>query len=122
MTDGYDFKVGDSVRAEGSSHSSTVVRVDDYGCVVQGKSGRRLWVPKGKLHLQCDRKTAFLTELQALLRKYDARIYDHDDYKLYVEIDHHRDKNVGFDNLFRIEYSDTNGEINADNVMDFDKE
>ena len=71
---------------------------------------------------EADRRTAFLTELQALLRKYDARIYDHDDYKLYVEIDHHRDKNVGFDNLFRIEYSDTNGELNADNVMDFDKE
>ena len=69
-----------------------------------------------------DRKTAFLRELQALLRKFDARIYDHDDYKLYVEIDHHRDEKTGFDNLVRIEYSDTNGELNADNIMDFDKD
>ena len=29
-----------------------------------------------------DRKTAFLTELQVLLRKYDARIYDEDEYKV----------------------------------------
>lgn len=63
-----------------------------------------------------DRKTSFLRELQALLRKYDARIYDHDDYRLYIDLNIHGE---GFE---RIVYSDTEGEVNADNIMDFDKE
>lgn len=71
-------------------------------------------VPKGTLHLQCDRKTAFLTELQALLRKYDARIGDSGIYEIEgVEI-------TFGDDTPRVRYGHST--ITADNVMDFDKE
>lgn len=63
-----------------------------------------------------DRRTAFLTRLQSLLREFDARIYDHDDYRLYIDLGIHGE---GFE---RIVYSDTEGEVDADNIMDFDKE
>lgn len=63
-----------------------------------------------------DRRTAFLTRLQSLLREFDARINDHDGYKLYIDFGIHGE---GSD---RIVYSDTEGEITADNIMDFDKE
>lgn len=51
MSEERDFKVGDKVRVEDSRHSFTVVKVDDYGCVIQGKSGKRLWVAKENLYL-----------------------------------------------------------------------
>ena len=51
MTNEHNFKVGDRVRVEDSRHSFTVVKVDNYGCVIQGKSGKRLWVAKGNLYL-----------------------------------------------------------------------
>ena len=63
-----------------------------------------------------DRKTAFLTELQVLLRKYDARIYDEDEYKVIIDLDIHCEKSE------RIECIGTDGEVNADNIMNFNKE
>ena len=63
-----------------------------------------------------DRKTAFLTELQVLLRKYDARIYDEDEYKVIIDLDIHCEKGE------RIECMGTDGEVNADNIMNFNKE
>lgn len=65
-----------------------------------------------------DRKTAFLTELQALLRKYDARIYDGDLYAIHIEIGYHSAKSERADYLF---YQSDNGEINANNIMEFKK-
>lgn len=62
------------------------------------------------------RRTAFLTELQALLRKYDARIYDKDEYEVIIDLGIHGDK------YERIECMGTDGEVNADNIMNFDKE
>lgn len=66
-----------------------------------------------------DRKTAFLRELQALLRKYDARIYDGELYSIHIEVGYHSTKSEQADYLF---YKSDNDEINADNIMDFDKE
>lgn len=65
---------------------------------------------------ELDRKNAFLSELQVLLRKYDARIRDNDYYRVYIDLGIHGG------NMENIVYSDTNGEVTADNVMGFDKE
>lgn len=66
----------------------------------------------------CDRKTAFLTRLQSLLKEFDARIYDNDYYRVYIDLGIHDSLNP----MERIVYTDTEGEITADNIMDFDKE
>lgn len=67
-----------------------------------------------------DRRTAFLTELQALLRKYDATIYGglsetHNDDVIFVSI--------GNDDIaYRNGYGEEYANITADNIMNFNKE
>lgn len=66
-----------------------------------------------------DVKTAFLTELQALLRKYDAEIYDGDMYYITIDIDaNSRNKQEINYPLYKMDkYC-----LDADNIMNFDKE
>ena len=70
-----------------------------------------------------DRRMAFLTRLQSLLREFDASIsadaegsYCGDDIKSVSVI-----INVG-DECFEYDVTDCDVVINADNIMDFDKE
>lgn len=134
MTNEHNFNVGDIVRLKpkdqlpdwlkNSSGQIAVVAAyfpdeDRYSM----KFGKEYHSMKGEYFELCpediyfaQRRTAFLTELQALLRKYDARIYDEDEYKVIIDLGIHCNKGE------RIECMGTDGEINADNIMDFDKD
>lgn len=83
-----EFKIGDRVASEDAKYSGIVTTVDDMGCKVHFADGEELYFLKDILHHSglpdYDRKTAFLTELQALLRKYDAEIVFHCDYDLHT--------------------------------------
>lgn len=134
MTNEHNFKVGDRVRFVGDydhyverilekDEEYAVTYVDSAGncdlsvpCTAYSVSGEDL-----ELGEPYDRRTAFLTRLQSLLKEFDARIYDEDCYRLYIDFDIHIDKKGCLD-YQRIVYSDTSGEITADNIMDFDKE
>lgn len=110
-----EIKKGDYIRVKGDSsiyevlaNATNVITYKDH--VIYASSCKK------SNAIKVDSKTAFLTRLGALLKEFDARIYDHDDYRLYIDLGIHRE---GFE---RIVYSDTEGEVNADNIMDFDKE
>ena len=126
MTNEHNFKVGDKVATDDAEYSGIVTAVDDMGCKVRFADGEELFFLNGILHhsdlSDYDRRTAFLTRLQSLLKEFDAKIYGglsdicSDEEVLYIQI-----------GLDRIEYR--NGQYNvcyphiaADNIMDFDKE
>ncbi|MBD5374345.1 MAG: hypothetical protein HDR77_02560 [Bacteroides sp.] len=133
MTNEHNFKVGDRVAVKRSytliaNGYENIIPMGEVG-IVENVDGEELLVDFPgyfcALTLNIadvepiqplDRRTAFLTRLQSLLREFDARIYDHDDYRLYIDLGIHGE---GFE---RIVYSDTEGEVDADNIMDFDKE
>ncbi len=124
------FKVGDKVRykrneslwyndtirdgAEGEVVGRGLLDNEVLVCFPNAASN----IPIGNLELvsPTDPKREFLERLQSLLLEFDARIYDHDNFRLYIDFGIHGE---GFG---RIVYSDTEGEITADNIMDFDKE
>ena len=115
MTNEYNFKVGDRAYINNNG-ICTIVGIDDkkwFPVEIERADGSRSRFGRDSLE---DVKTAFLTRLGALLKEFDARIYDHDDYRLYIDLVIHGDMSE------RIVYSDTEGEIDADNIMDFDKE
>lgn len=117
-----EIKAGDRVRIEipGIIDIGVVISKDTYGYNVKCGENYHYGVCAEYLKpTSLDRKTAFLTELQALLRKYDARIYDGELYAIHIEIGYHSAKSEQADYLF---YQSGNNEINADNIMDFDKE
>lgn len=116
-----EFKIGDTVRFKGKKKIHTITGINEYG---QYKvSGHPTWFLSAE-HLEHaetpDRKTAFLSELQALLRKYDATIYGglsetHNDDVIFVSIG---DDDIAYRNGCGEEYAN----ITPDNIMDFDKE
>ena len=133
MTNEHNFKVGDKVTANqyydiDINGYSTTIPIGEEGMIEDiypdellvsfGNYGLSLIRPISEFESiqPLDRRTAFLSELQALLRKYDARIYDEDEYKVIIDLDIHCEKSE------RIECMGTDGEINADNIMDFEEE
>ena len=132
MTNEHNFKVGDKVVTKqyydiDVNGYSTTIPIGEEG-VIEDVDDDELYVsfsgygvfltlPASDVEpiQPFDRKTAFLRELQALLRKYDARIHDHDYYRLYIDLGIHEDINP----LDCIVFTDI---VTADNIMDFDKE
>ena len=133
MTNEHNIKVGDRVAVKRSytliaNGYENVVPTGEVG-IVENVDGEELLVECPAYYCALalmasdvepiqplGRRTAFLTRLQSLLREFDARINDHDGYKLYIDFGIHGEGSE------RIVYSDTEGEITADNIMDFDKE
>lgn len=134
MTNEHKFKKGDIVVFKGEHlHISEEIIKDDILTVYDvSEDGNKVWVKHpavGKvdaseldMHLPYDRKTAFLRELQGLLRKYDAFFVAHKtDMPVSVYFN---------DNENDIPFASIGKEINkgcgvivtADNIMDFDKE
>lgn len=113
-----EFKIGDKVRVKSTDIEDIVIDVCN-GNVFLKESG--YWNMKTlELVEQLDRKTAFLTELQALLRKYDATIYGglsetHNDDVIFVSVG---DDDIAYRNGYGEEYAN----ITADNIMEFGKE
>ena len=138
MTNEHNFKVGDKVATTkpydiAINGNTTTIPIGEEG-VIEDISNDDLYVYFSEYHIYLtlpiwdveliaplDRKTAFLRELQALLRKYDARIYDGELYAIHIEIGYHNVKSEQIDYLF-FNKEDSDSEINADNIMDFDKE
>ena len=118
MTNEHNFKVGDRVYVAYDPTISAIVtdvcHEAKYDYYVK-ENGSEFTTGCHEYEL-LDAKTAFLTRLQSLLREFEARINDHDGYKLYIDFGIHGEGSE------RIVYSDTEGEITADNIMDFDKE
>lgn len=129
MTNEYNFKEGDNVMLASDANAVGVVRfVGKESCIVDFGLGDSTTAIKDLVLI--DSKTAFLRELQALLRKYDAKIsYDTqcDKFEIYF-----CDGDKIVDSIFyplkypefiENEYDDI-GHLNlaADNIMDFDKE
>lgn len=118
-----EFKQGDRVAVEDAKYSGIVTAVCDMGCKVRFADGEELFFLNELLHHSdlpdYDRKTAFLTELQALLRKYDAEIHDGEMYYISIDID------ANSENKQEINYNLSEMDkwwLDADNIMDFDKE
>lgn len=121
-----EFKQGDRVRSKVAIFAvpagrtgviTSILPNGRYKVRLDGEKDWYAWYVSNDLELvePLDRRTAFLTELQALLRKYDARIYD-DECTCIIDLGIHGDKSE------RIKYTDSDWELNADNIMDFDKE
>lgn len=141
MTNEHNFKVGDIVRYIGKCRcyvetdidpkdTYAVKSVKDDEVVIDVPSEAVIWEHHLELVKPYDRKTDFLHELQVLLRKYDAKIsydtqcdkfeiYFCDGYKIvdrifyplkYPEFIEDGIDDIGYLNL------------DADNIMDFDKD
>lgn len=115
MTNGQNFKKGDIVRVKCTDIEDVVIDVLDNNVFLKNNG---YWsVNVIELVEPTDRRTAFLRKLGALLREFDARIYDNDYYRVYIDLGIHDSLNP----MERIVFTDTEGEITADNIMDFDK-
>ena len=124
MTNEYNFKARDKVRSKvaifaiPAGISGVVVAIAHdgrYKVRLDGENEWHGWYAGKDLELieSFDRKTAFLRELQALLRKYDAEIGDSGITRLEgVEI-------AFGDDTPCVRYKHCT--LNADNIMDFDK-
>lgn len=110
----YDHYVEDVLK-KGTEY--TVVDADMCGCDLAVQC-TVYSVSREDLELveQCERRATFLSHLQSLLRAFDARISDYDEYKLYIDL------GISGGDSEQIVYSSTNGFITSDNIMDFDKD
>lgn len=127
-----EIKTGDIVRFTGDYHhyaesalevgkEYTVVSADEYGCDLSVQC-TAYSVDSEDLELvePLDRKPAFLTELRELLKSHNATIQSYmsgvDAVGLCIYF--------GDENIEEVDYqhNDTICEIDADNIMDFDKE
>lgn len=127
-----EFKQGDRVRFTGDyDHyvESTLEKGDEYAVTYVDSVGNcDLSVPCTAYSINAedlelveplDRRTAFLSELSELLRKYDAEIHDGEMYYISIDID------ANSENKQEINYNLSEMDkwwLDADNIMDFDKE
>ena len=116
MTNEHNFKVGDYARIKCNGRICRVDIADEgtglVGVIEYPKYANTYSVADIE---SLDRRTAFLTRLQSLLREFDAEIIFHCDYKqemLATSII------VGESELRQNEIYG----VTADNIMDFDKE
>ena len=121
MTNEHNFKVGDKVyMAYDPTISAIIENVDDdykHPYTVR-ESGAKFTQGCNELDI-IDAKTAFLTRLQSLLREFDAEIHDGEDYWITLEID------ANNENRQKIHYPVYKMDkfwLDADNIMDFDKD
>ena len=119
MTNEHNFKVGDRVRLKGTDIEGTLKSIGTYYCHFVSSDGYITSVALGNIE-PYDRRTAFLTRLQSLLKEHNATIQAYmsgvDTTGLCI---YFADENVE-----EVDYkqNDTICEIDADNIMDFDKE
>lgn len=120
------FNVGDRVMCTDNGKLGAVAEIenDGDGCVVQFDDGEDTWIGCDMLELSkeppYEPKTAFLSDLAAVLRKHNAVIigggFDgYGDY-LQVRLGNESPFDVGEDNQY------DGVVLTADNIMDFDKE
>ena len=122
MTNEHNFKVGDKVRLKGdNSFIGTIVDVGLYCADIK-------WdCEPDEIYLQSfdniehiDRRAAFLTRLQSLLKEHNATIQAYmsgvDTTGLCVYFADENTEEADY------KQNDTICEVNSDNIMDFDKE
>lgn len=134
MSEQKKFNVGDRVRLKEyyeftCANELTYIDVDEVGIVkaVYGGyikidfSDMPVWLEfyEDKIELveSYNPKTAFLSELKALLEKYNASIYDYEQYKLCVDFDNGDSISWYWGNK-----TPQKSMLTADNIMDYEKE
>ena len=119
-----EIKVGDRVAVEDSRCSGIVTEIRDGRCKVRYPSGRVMNFPVEVLEHRDDPKTAFLTELSELLRKYDAKIdagcmgYDSDNPYINIALGDNGDVEWTDSDFYN---KDFRFPLTADNVFNYDK-
>ena len=85
MTNERNFKVNDRVRLKGDdAFVGTITDIgDSFASVLWDCEPNEIYLQTYENIEHIDRKTVFLTRLQSLLMEFDARINDHDGYKIY---------------------------------------
>ena len=120
MTNEYNFKVGDRVRLKGDyAFVGTIVDVGLYSAdIIWDCEPNEIYLQAFDCIEHIDRRTAFLTRLQSLLREFDAHIEPcgceieglsivlKDNEEVYYKMD---------------DFSPMRN-LTADNIMDFDKD
>lgn len=115
-----EFKIGDTVRFKGKKKIHIITEINEYGQYIVSEYPKWSFSAEHLEHAEFpDRKTAFLSELQALLRKYDAEIRDGEMYYISIDIDVHSENTQEIDYPL---YKMDKFWLDADNIMDFDKE
>lgn len=118
MEEQKQFKVGDRVRIKGDSTKTehVIEQITEGYYWLAGTdafiAGR--WLEKLE---PCDPKTAFLSELKELLKKYGASIYDYERYKLIIDFDNGDSVSWYWGDKPIRECA-----LTPDNIMDYDKE
>lgn len=121
MTNEYNFKEGDRVRLKGDdAFVGTIVDVGLYSAdIVWDCEPREIYLQAFDCIEHADRRTAFLTRLQSLLREFDASIgYFIGDDEEYGWCDYPFLK-IG-NEIIKYPAGDID-DITADNIMKFDK-
>lgn len=112
------FKVGDKVRILPEIDSSRcvreVIKVND-DCTYELSRSMGFWREE-KLELvePYDRQKDFLTRLGALLEEFDARIYDEEGWRLYIDLGIHSPTEYA---RIRYDLQDMDGELRAKDVF-----
>lgn len=110
------FEKGDYVR----ENDGTIGRVLD----VEGESlcvcgGEHMYIYGAENFTSISAKEAFISRLQSLLREFDAEIRDYEEYMVQVVFSKGKGGYISWD-LTDKSYEDAC--VNADNIMDYDKE
>ena len=122
MANEHNFKVGDRVRLKGDdAFVGTIVDVGLYSAdIVWDCEPREIYLQAFDCIEHADRRTAFLTRLQSLLKEHNATIQAYmsgvDTTGLCI---YFADENVAEADY---KQNDTICEITVDNIMDFEKE
>lgn len=110
------FNVGDRVRSKFYGIVGTIIDVDKDGYIINPDHLDEMWIAEDDAE-RYDRKTAFLSELKELLKKYGANIYDYEQYKLIIDFDNGDSVSWYWGNKPIRECA-----LTPDNIMDYDKE
>jgi hypothetical protein len=113
------FEIGDRVRSKFYGVVGTIMEIDTDGYILKPDTDDDMWIADTDVE-PYDPKTAFLSDLAAVLRKHNAEIigggFDgYGDY-LQVRLGNESPFDVGEDNQY------DGVVLTADNIMDYEKE
>ncbi|MBD5367290.1 MAG: hypothetical protein HDR82_09905 [Bacteroides sp.] len=122
MTNEHNFKVGDRVRLKGDyAFVGTIVDVGLYSAdIIWDCEPNEIYLQAFDCIEHIDRRTAFLTRLQSLLREFEATLVAHKtDMPVSV---YFKDNEAPSASIGKEINKGCGVVVTADNIMDFDKE
>lgn len=115
------FEIGDRVRSKFYGVVGTIMEIDTDGYILKPDTDDDMWIADTDVE-PYDPKTAFLSDLAAVLRKHNAVINvgwngNHSDGYPCIDV------NIEFENSNRVACLEDvlNWSITANNIMDYDK-